>query len=95
VKQIVLIGGSSGIVGIRVLTTAVEPVVTFILDAARDLLAEFEADLALGAAGRGRGSAVSVSEGAETSTYPSQEPFHFKQFKHDGFVSSHLTCRFL
>jgi hypothetical protein len=68
VKQIVLICGSSGIVVIRVLTTAVEPVVTFILDAARGLVAEFEADLTLEAAGRGRGSVVAVSEGAEAST---------------------------
>jgi hypothetical protein len=64
VKQIVLICGSSGIVVIRVLTTAVEPVVTFILDAARGLVAE----LTLEAAGRGRGSVVAVSEGAEAST---------------------------
>lgn len=56
----VLIGGSSGIVCIRVLTTAVEPVVTFILDAARGL--------ALEAAGRGRGSVAAVSECAEAST---------------------------
>lgn len=63
-----LIDGSSGIVCIRVLTTAVEPVVTFILDAARGLAAEFEADLALEAAGRGRGSVAAVSECAEAST---------------------------
>jgi hypothetical protein len=58
VKQIVLIGGSSGIVGALALTTAVEPVVTLIFDAARDLVAEFAVAFDLEAVERGRGSAV-------------------------------------
>lgn len=62
-----LIEGSSGIVGTLVVT-AVEPVLTFIFGAARDLAEEFVDDFDLDAAGRGRCSAAVASEGAEAST---------------------------
>lgn len=91
----VLIEGSSGIVGILAVM-AVAPVLTFIFETARALTVELAAGFDLDAAGRGRCSVEVVSEeGAEASAYPSQEPLHFKQLRHDGLVSSHLTCRFL
>ena len=58
-----LIEGSSGIVGALVLTTAVEPVLTLIFDAVRDLAEEFEVGFDLDPAGRGRASVEGVSDG--------------------------------
>jgi hypothetical protein len=49
----VLIEGSSGIVGGLAFTTAVEPVVTLILDAARGLAPEFDVAFDLEAVERG------------------------------------------
>jgi hypothetical protein len=63
----VLIGGSSGIVGGRAFTTAVEPVVTLILDAARGLAPEFDVAFDLEAVERGRGS-VALSAGVAAAS---------------------------
>jgi hypothetical protein len=63
----VLIEGSSGIVG-TLAVTAVDPVLTFIFGPARDLAVEFVACFDLVAAWRGLCSVAAVSEGgAEAS----------------------------
>lgn len=63
----VLIAGSSGIVGGLAFTTAVEPVVILILDVARDLVAEFAVAFDLEAVERGRGS-VALSAGVAAAS---------------------------